>query len=67
MVKKYAILNSNNVAINFVVWDGVTPFDYGVSQGNQIVIMPENFPENTSYSIGDIFVDGTFVPPNGAA
>lgn len=34
---KYAIVGPDNKAINFVLWDGVTYFDYGQAEGNYMV------------------------------
>jgi len=48
MDKIYAILNSNKEAINFVSWDGETYFDYGQSQGHEIILIPEDL----SYDYG---------------
>lgn len=33
----YAIVGPDNRAINFVLWDGVTYFDYGQANGNYMV------------------------------
>jgi hypothetical protein len=57
MVTKYAILDLNNIALNFIVWDGETEFDYGQTNGNSLVIVPEN----VSYAIGDLYKDGEFI------
>lgn len=59
MVNRYAILDSNNVALNFVSWDGIAPFDYGEDKGNQLVLVPDG----AEYCIGATFKDGTFVLP----
>lgn len=37
----YAIIGPDNKAINFVLWDGVSDYDYGQGEGNSIVLIPE--------------------------
>lgn len=39
--KTYAIIGPDNRALNFVLWDGVSDYDYGQSNGNTIVLIPE--------------------------
>lgn len=60
MDQPYAIIGPDNKAINFVVWDGVTEFDYGQSQGSYIV------PLNGigSYGFGWLWDGEKFVDPN---
>lgn len=36
----YAIVGPDNKALNFILWDGVTEFDYGQDQGNYLVLIP---------------------------
>lgn len=59
MVNRYAILDSNNVALNFISWDGETEYDFGADQGNQLVLVPEG----SEYCVGATYQDGTFILP----
>lgn len=63
MIVGYAIINSNNEAIAFISWDGVSPYDPGV--GNTIV------PINEGVSYGPSWIydpnTGTFTDPNAPA
>jgi hypothetical protein len=59
MVKIYAILDTNNIALNFITWDGESEFDFGESQGNQLVLVPEN----SEYCVGATYQDGEFILP----
>ena len=63
MIVGYAIIDSNNVLLNAISWDGVSPFDPGT--GNTIV--PIN--EGVFYDIGWIYdpVTQTFTNPNPPA
>lgn len=60
MIVGYAIINSNNIAINFIAWDGVSPYDPGA--GNSIVPIYEG----VQYGPGWIYdpVTETFTNPN---
>lgn len=57
MVKIYAILDSNDIALNFISWDGVSNYDYGASIGNKII----EIPEGVQYGFGWKYVNGEFV------
>jgi hypothetical protein len=59
MIVGYAIIDSNNVFLNAICWDGVSPYDPGV--GNTIV--PIN--EGVDYGPGYIYdpATQTFTPP----
>ena len=37
MDKRYAIIGPDSKAINFILWDGVSEFDYGQHLGNSLV------------------------------
>ena len=56
----YVIVSPENIALNCVAWDGVTPFDYGQEIGNFLVYLEPGM----AWGIGWIW-DGTqFVDPN---
>lgn len=61
MDKRYAIIDTNNIVINVIVWDGVTAFDYGQSHGNYLI----SLDGVESYGIGWIYDknSGTFTDP----
>lgn len=53
---RYAVLNSDNVVVNVIEWDGVTPYDPG--EGLTLQFVP-------TVDIGRVW-DGTdFVNPEG--
>jgi hypothetical protein len=60
MIVGYAIIDSNNVFLNAISWDGVSPYDPGA--GNSIVVINEG----VSYGYGWIYdpVTQTFTDPN---
>lgn len=58
--KAYAIIGSDNKAINFVLWDGVSEYYYGQDQGNYIVLIPEG----ASYGFGWEWNGSEFVNPS---
>lgn len=58
-MKKYAVIDANNKALNFIEWDGTTVFDYGQASGNSLVEIP---PE-TAYGHGWYWNGSTFVEP----
>jgi len=51
----YAVINSNNLIINVIIWDGQTSWQ---PPEDCIVV---NIPENISVKIGDTYVDGQFL------
>lgn len=53
----YAIINSDNIALNFVLWDGLTEFD----PGEGMTLVP--VPEDTRYGFGWVWNGTEFVPP----
>ena len=53
-VGTYALVDSENRAQNYILWDGVSP--YTVPEGYSLVPIP---PEMQQYEIGWVFV----VPP----
>lgn len=53
MDKTYALLDASNKALNFILWDGVSEFDYGQANGNTLV----EIPEGISYGYGWIYED----------
>lgn len=58
--KTYALVDSSDKAINFIVWDGVTEFDYGQSKGNYLVPIEEGMRYGYNWTW-----DGTnFIDPN---
>lgn len=60
---KYVIVSPDNVALNLVVWDGVTDFDYGADVGNFLVqLLP-----GMTYNPGWIWNGQDFVDPNAEA
>lgn len=61
MNNRYAIAGSDNKAINFITWDGITPFDYGQSDGNYLV----SLSGVESYGFGWIYdpATNTFTDP----
>lgn len=62
-MKKYAIIDANNKALNFIEWDGVTEFDYGQSAGNTLVEIPPETPYGHGwYWNGSIFIEPISVP-----
>lgn len=58
--KTYAIVGPDHKAINFVLWDGVSDYDYGQDQGNYIVLIPEG----SRYGFGWDWNGSEFVNPN---
>jgi hypothetical protein len=60
---KYAIVDSNNIVVNVIVWDGVTPYNPGP---NMTLI---NIPEGVDCAGGWIYdpVTQTFTDPNPPA
>ena len=56
MEQTYALLDENNAALNFVVWDGVTEFDYTQFGAVTAILVPEGI----RYGIGWVW-DGTTV------
>ncbi len=58
----YAIIGPDNKAINFINWDGETPYDYGASLGNYAVSLEniEKYGFGWEWN-GSFFVDPT--PP----
>lgn len=57
--KTYAIVGPDHKAINFILWDGVSEYNYGQDQGNYIVLIPEG----TSYNFGWEWNGSEFVNP----
>lgn len=59
--ESYAIVGPDNKAINFVLWDGVTYFDYGQDNGNYMVPLAGISP----YGFGWIYDSetNTFIDP----
>jgi hypothetical protein len=37
----YAIIGPDKKALNFVLWDGVTDYDYGQANGNEAILILE--------------------------
>lgn len=60
MDKRYAILDANNKALNFILWDGESEFDYGQAKGNTLV----KIPEGVSYGFGWTWDGEKFINPN---
>jgi hypothetical protein len=63
MNKSYAIVGPDNRAINFIIWDGVTEFDYGQSSGNFIV----SLTGIASYGFGWLWNGSSFYDPTPSA
>ena len=57
VMKKYAIIDASNKAVNFVTWDGVTQVNWGT--GNRAV----EIPADTAYGHGWTWDGSTFVEP----
>lgn len=55
----YAVVNRDNVAINFIVWDGVSQFDYGQDRGNYLV----SLDGVETYGIGWVWDGSQFINP----
>lgn len=57
---KYAIIDANNIAVNFIAWDGVSPYNPG--EGLFIV----EFDDTVSYNFGWIYdpITKQFSDPN---
>jgi hypothetical protein len=51
----YAMVNSSNIVVNVIIWDGVTPYN---PQGYILI-------NSDTANIGDIYdsSNGTFTPP----
>ena len=59
-IQRYAIIGPDKKAINFVLWDGVTEYDYGQSNGNEMVLLSEGM----RYGYGWEWNGTEFVNPN---
>lgn len=53
----YAVVNSSNLVINIILWDGQSP--WFPPDGCVAIKIPENVP----VTIGWSYIDGQFVPP----
>lgn len=60
MDKPYAIVGPDNKAINFIVWNGASQFDYGQANGNFLVPLAGI----DSYGFGWIWDGKKFTDPN---
>lgn len=58
--KRYAVLDADNKALNFILWDGKTEFDHGQSQGNSLVLI-EGIED---YGFGWIWDGRRFIAPS---
>ena len=58
--KAYAIIGPDNKALNFVLWDGVSEYDYGKDQGNYIVPISDG----SRYGFGWDWNGTEFVDPS---
>lgn len=59
MENYFAVVNPQNIAINFVIWDGKSDFDYGQDEGNYLV----HLEGQESYGVGWIWNGTSFVEP----
>lgn len=57
---RYAVIDQNNVAVNFILWDGVSPYDPG--EGLSLVVINDG----VEYGPGWIYdpATQTFTNPN---
>lgn len=60
MEDRYAIVDANNAALNFIRWDGVSYFDYGQDKGNYLV----KIEDGVLYGFGWIWDGSSFIDPN---
>lgn len=56
--KRYAVIDANNRAVNFILWDGEAKFNPG--DGRSLVLIPEE----TQYGFGWLWDGEKFVNPN---
>lgn len=65
MNSSYAIVGPDNKAINFITWDGVTPFEYDQDVGNYLVALTDVGP----YGYGWLYdaATNTFIEPDPPA
>ena len=56
----YAIIGPDKKAINFVIWDGVTEYDYGQANGNEAIPILEGMRYGFGWEWnGSEFIDPT--------
>lgn len=58
MSNTYAVLDANNKAVNFILWDGVS--EYVPFEGAQLIPLPEGI----SYNFGWLWDGEKFIDPN---
>lgn len=55
---RYAVLDQDNKAVNFVLWDGVSEYN----PGDNLTLIP--LPEGVSYNYGWVWDGEKFINPN---
>jgi hypothetical protein len=60
--KAYAVVGPDDRAINFILWDGVTEFDYGQGAGNYVVPLDGV----GKYGFGWLWDGAGFIDPSAA-
>ena len=60
-MNRYAVINSANIVVNMVLWDGISDWTPGNDvDGNPLTAVPDTDPSTANYGL--LYKNGAFVP-----